>query len=186
MAFKTIMVTNLAIKANDDDHRSKIVLDVKYEVCDRIGAPPPGQGSNVTLTHKNMGKLARMMEDFEKEYFPKFDRNFTKWLRRHREKGATGTDYDSCFHRFGCCGQSRVRNLSGFHTDVRSPLRIGCRLFLRILVGLLMLFRNQALEKKQEIEKEQAEARGHPEMEDILPMPRTTSSGKYRPRRWEC
>lgn len=88
----------------------KNITEVKEEVCRIIGAPlPGGKTTNVTLTHKNMGKLGKMVEEYEKKYFPRLDRRLTTLLRR-RKQGFDQIEYDKCWHLLGC-GHSKVNSL---------------------------------------------------------------------------
>lgn len=127
VAFKTIMITNLNIpptvnRKTSNGKASKQVrhiLDVKQEVCGMIGPGvlKPTRNCSVTLTHRDMGHLANMMEEYQNKDFKRFDRSFTKWLRRHRE-GGVGMDYDHWYHRFWHCGKSRVGRIYRLHIEL--------------------------------------------------------------------
>ena len=118
VAFRTIMVTDLEIDPCHSRQTSngrkfkeaKMIDEVKKEVCKVIGAPPPGaKTTKVTLTHKNMGKLSKMVEEYVKKHFPRLDRRLTALLRR-RKQGIYQVEYDNCWHRLGC-GHSKVNPL---------------------------------------------------------------------------
>ncbi|CAD6569104.1 MAG: hypothetical protein TREMPRED_005048 [Tremellales sp. Tagirdzhanova-0007] len=155
VAFRTIMVTDLEIDPCHSRQTSngrkfkeaKMIDEVKKEVCKVIGAPPPGaKTTKVTLTHKNMGKLSKMVEEYVKKHFPRLDRRLTALLRR-RKQGIYQVEYDNCWHRLGCGHSKTIESLIG-DTNM----------------------------KKLAIENEMALSRTHKDMEDSLPIPGTVTS----------
>jgi len=98
------MVTKVNLKPPNKSDEYRWVRDTKEEICALLGAPPLGDKCNVTLTHRSMSQLAQMMEEYEKKFFPRFDRSFTAWLR-NIQYGSQGVEYDSCWHRLGGKGK---------------------------------------------------------------------------------
>jgi hypothetical protein len=106
VAFKTIMVTNIAIKRTVTKQKYKrgrkvgtpvtIVRDlneIKLAVTELIGAPRPGEGSSVTITLQDMNPLAEKVKEYE-ELFAEFDVLLTAKMRQ-----PSGVTYTGCWAR---------------------------------------------------------------------------------------
>ena len=121
------MVTNIMIqprqKLKGKNHRKGTrevtVAEAKIQICTKLNIPhrpysykDPQTGKiieadcTVVLTHKNMAKLAHMMEEFKGIFFPEFERCLTAFMRRYKNHFGGGEEYDSCWSRIK--GQAKV------------------------------------------------------------------------------
>lgn len=105
------MVTGISIDprykktAKDKSRPFKTVLEVKEEIRRWIGVPL-GLETNVTLTHKHMGRLARNIKTFRKKHFPRVDRGLSALFNGQSVNGTA--EYDKWWHALGCFGNARV------------------------------------------------------------------------------
>jgi hypothetical protein len=71
--------------------RAKSVYEAKQEICRKLesyGCPPYKSGEvKVELTHKNMGDIAKHIEEYKKIAFKKFDKALTVWMRQSNYDG---------------------------------------------------------------------------------------------------
>jgi len=71
--------------------RSKTVYEAKEEICRKLedyGCPPYKSGDvKVELTHKNMGEIAKLIEEYKNTAFRKFDKALTVWMRQSKHDG---------------------------------------------------------------------------------------------------
>lgn len=73
--------------------RSKTVYEAKEEICQRLKAkasdcPSYDSGNvKVELTHKNMGTIAKLMEEYKNVAFKNFDKALTVWMRQSKYDG---------------------------------------------------------------------------------------------------
>ena len=108
------MVTNLNIqprtsytnKRGKKYTRETLVSDAKIQVCIELGIKErPYKDANgeadctVTLTYKNMTRLAKLMEEFKGQYFPEFERTLTAFMRRFKHHFGNGQEYASFWDR---------------------------------------------------------------------------------------
>jgi hypothetical protein len=114
IAFKTIMVTNLSIthevplstsakkkwlKFEGKTYANKSVYRAKQDVCLAIkGCPDYPKDIKVALTHKNMSHIAEQVDEYKSNWFSRFDKVLTAWLRV-KEMGDRKY-YDSLWKRF--------------------------------------------------------------------------------------
>jgi len=70
---------------------TKTVYEAKTEICRKLKSydcPPYEEGDvNVELTHKNMGDIAKLIEEYKDVAFRKFDRALTVWMRQGQHDG---------------------------------------------------------------------------------------------------
>lgn len=119
VSFKSLLVTNFTIpemrrvkSKKSKELVANTVHDAKMQVCELLGiderpykrSDPQGKGyippgCTVTLTHKNMSKLAKDIEDFKQKYRPAFERVLTAYLRRFTKPFGAGHEYDTLWDR---------------------------------------------------------------------------------------
>jgi hypothetical protein len=71
--------------------RAKTVYEAKEEICRKLkDSDCPSYDSEdvkVELTHKNMGDIAQLIEEYKKVAFRKFDKALTVWMRQSKHDG---------------------------------------------------------------------------------------------------
>lgn len=71
--------------------RPKTVREAKVEICRKLqdyGVPAYKTGDvKVEITHKNMGDIAKLIEEYKDTAFQKFDKALTVWMRQGKYGG---------------------------------------------------------------------------------------------------